>query len=194
MGDGETNKMGEAVNKEDEQGAVGPARQFGRASAPQPAAAALGLGERAYTGLQWTREVGRGVRWAEDSGPSGAMHMLGGPRAGAQAGRRGSHRAGGSRGRGEAARHGPGGGKRFFFVFIWFQSISCVYLNLEWESQINTEAHQNQSSYKNKCFGMVHRPLPSRALFYYAKKPIHIIKCSPLFRKRRKAGKGEGNT
>jgi hypothetical protein len=62
MGDGETNKMGEAVNKEDEQGAVGPARQFGRASAPQPAAAALGLGERAYTGLQWTREVGRGQR------------------------------------------------------------------------------------------------------------------------------------
>jgi hypothetical protein len=31
---------------------------------------------------------------------------------------------------------------------------------------------------------MMHQPLPSRVLFYYAKKPIHIIKCSPLFRKR----------
>jgi hypothetical protein len=72
MGDGETKKMGEAVNKEDEQGAVGPARQFGRASAPQPAvAAALGLGERAYMGLQCTREVGQGVQWASGARRAG---------------------------------------------------------------------------------------------------------------------------
>jgi hypothetical protein len=31
---------------------------------------------------------------------------------------------------------------------------------------------------------MMHQPLPSTVLFYYAKKHIHIIKCSPLYRKR----------
>jgi hypothetical protein len=98
MGDAETKKMGEAVNKEDEQGAVGPARQFGRASDPS---------QRRRRRWGWASAPTRGcsvrARWAGACDGPQARGALG-KRGGGPLGRKGAWAAWEK----QAARRGAG--------------------------------------------------------------------------------------